>query len=70
MTNSGWLEIKNNVQKRISDTVLRDEQGIANISNKYRLLCQNTIQIIDAGKHRIMRVPLLSPEQIVTHESI
>lgn len=70
MNNSGWLEIKNNVQRRISETVLRDEQGIANISNKYRLLCQNSIQIVEAGKHRIMQVPLISPEQIVAHESI
>jgi two-component system LytT family sensor kinase len=70
MNESGWLEIRNNVQRRIADSVIRDEEGIANISNKYRLLCNNSIQIVDQGKYRITRVPLLSQEQIVQHESI
>jgi two-component system LytT family sensor kinase len=59
-----WLEIRNNIQPRISDDTLMEETGLANISNKFRLLCQHSIQIIENASHRIIKVPLINAEQI------
>lgn len=64
VNDSGWLEIKNNIQRRISDTVIKEEMGIANIARKYQLLCQHSIEIDDDGKERIIKVPLINLEQI------
>lgn len=61
---SGWLEISHNIQKRISETLMSDDLGMVNISNKFRLLSQHDIEINDAGGYRYLRVPLISAEQI------
>lgn len=63
VNDEGWLEIKNNVQKRISEETIPEETGIANISNKFRLLCQHSLQIIENGIYRIIKVPLISTRQ-------
>ena len=64
VNDGGWLEIKNNVQKKISDSILIDEAGIENVSKKCFLLCQQSIEIESLGKYRVIKVPLISPEQI------
>lgn len=58
-TPQGWLEIKNNIEKKLADGEITDETGIANVSNKFRLLCHQSIIIEDTGSHRIMQVPLI-----------
>ena len=59
----GWLEIKNNVQKKLTDEV-PNTSGINNIGNKYRLLCQQCISINENNNLRAVRIPLLSKEEI------
>ncbi len=59
----GHLEIRFNIQKKISGDLFEDNSGIEHISNKFRLLCNNTIGIHENGNFRIMKVPLLVAEQ-------
>ncbi len=69
---SGWLEIKNNVQKRIADNNDMSETGISNISNKIRILSEHNIEIDDSGTFQLIKVPLMVPEKEIMnqHESV
>lgn len=67
---TGWLEITNNIQHRISDNLVPDESGIINMSKRFRLLCQHSIEITENGYSRVLKVPLMNPELITAHESI
>lgn len=60
----GWLEVKNNIQNRITGDVVPDEKAISGISNKFRLLCHHSLEIDDNGKDRIIKIPLLLNEQM------
>jgi sensor histidine kinase YesM len=64
VNDSGWMEIRHNVQKRISEEELPDDLGITNISNKFRLLFQHTIEIKETDKYRVFTVPLMNPETV------
>lgn len=55
---NGWLQIKNNIQKRIGDKT--DNTGIENIRNKFRLLCQQCILINDTESSRTIELPLMN----------
>lgn len=61
---SGWLEISHNIQQRISETLMSDNLGMVNITNKFRLLSQNSIQINEEAGYRYLRVPLINAEQV------
>lgn len=52
------LEFIHNVQPKINGCQ-EDCSGLANISNKYRLLCQKDISITETGKERSIQMPLI-----------
>ena len=62
---SGWLRITNNVQKKIKEFDGREDTGINNISNKFRLLCQQPIIIHENEQERVILVPLIPNPQTV-----
>lgn len=64
ITENGWLEIKNNVQRKISDS-LADRAGIQNLSKKFRLLCNKYIIVKDTGKFQVISVPLITAKETV-----
>jgi sensor histidine kinase YesM len=64
-TTEGWLQIKNNIEKKLAGEDTGDRKGITNIANKFRLLCQQSIIIKDIGTHRIMQVPLIPHTETV-----
>jgi two-component system LytT family sensor kinase len=55
----GWMEVKNNIQKKIADENTADNTGIENIINKFRLLCQQSVLIKEIDGQRIIRIPLI-----------
>jgi two-component system, LytTR family, sensor kinase len=65
-TEEGWLQIKNNIEKKLAGEADTDKKGITNIANKFRLLCQQSLIIKDIGTHRIMQVPLIPNTETVT----
>jgi hypothetical protein len=63
---NGWLQISHNVQKKIRDNSAKEESGLLNISNKFRLLCQQSIIIEETPTHRVIQLPLIPhPETVV-----
>jgi two-component system LytT family sensor kinase len=72
VNDAGWLEISNNIQKRIADCCDLSETGIFNISNKIRILSEHNIEINEAGSLQFIRVPLMANEKEILrqHESI
>lgn len=63
---NGWFEIKNNIEKKLAGDVADDQAGIANVANKFRLLCHQSIVIQDTGTHSIMQVPLIPNAEMNT----
>lgn len=63
ITEKGWLQIKNNVQRKISDEVF-DNTGIANVSKKFRLLCNRSLIVKNHGEQQLVLVPLIMREEI------
>ena len=61
---NGWLQIKNNIQRRIGEKT--DNTGIDNITNKFRLLCQQCININDTDSNRTIQIPLMNFAETVT----
>jgi LytS/YehU family sensor histidine kinase len=55
----GWLEIKNNIQPKLGGDAQANMEGLDNIINKFRLLCQQTVTINDSPTHRAIRLPLI-----------
>ncbi len=55
---NGWLEISNNIQKKFSDDSAALE-GLENITNKYRLLCQQCVSITEGPAGRTIQIPLM-----------
>jgi two-component system LytT family sensor kinase len=72
VNNSGWLEISNNIQKRIAGCCDMSETGIFNISNKIRILSEHNIEIDEAGALQFIKVPLMANEKEILrqHEPI
>lgn len=62
----GWLEIKNNIQAKLGSDVQANKEGMDNIINKFRLLCQQTVTIEDSATHRSIRLPLIKKEEMST----
>lgn len=62
-TENGWIQITNSVQPRIA---AREEQAevIDNIRNKFRLLCQQEIEVTVTEKFRRISLPLIPSPQI------
>lgn len=63
ITPEGWLEIRNNTQKKVSNDPEKQETGLTNISSKFRLLCQEEIVVKDMGSYRLVQVPLIDQPQ-------
>jgi LytS/YehU family sensor histidine kinase len=63
VTPNGWLEFRNNTQKKVTNDPDKQETGLTNISSKFRLLCQEDIIVKDMGDHRIVQVPLINQPQ-------
>jgi len=59
-----WLEVKNNVQQKVGSDAGIIKEGMENIVNKFRLLCQKTVTIDDDGIHNVIRLPLLPKEEL------
>ena len=64
VTENGWLQIKNNVQRKLTDT-LADRTGIQNLSKKFRLLCNKYIIVKDTGEYQMINVPLIAEKEEV-----
>jgi hypothetical protein len=64
--NDGWLEVKNNIQLKVGSDSLANKEGLENIVNKFRLLCQQTVTIEDNASHRIVRLPLINKDELST----
>lgn len=62
VTDNGWLQIKNNVHRKISES-LADRSGIQNLSKKFRLLCNKYIVVKDTGEYQLINVPLITPKE-------
>jgi two-component system LytT family sensor kinase len=62
----GWLEIKNNIQAKLGGDDQAHMEGLDNIINKFRLLCQQTVTIEDSAMHRVIRLPLIKKEKMST----
>jgi two-component system, LytTR family, sensor kinase len=62
----GWLEIKNNIQAKLGGDEQAHMEGLDNIINKFRLLCQQTVTIEDSATHRAIRLPLIKKEEMST----
>lgn len=58
------LVISNTVQPKLNYADCFDE-GIENIANKFRLLCQKEIAIEEAASERTIRLPLLSNKELI-----
>ncbi|QEC67178.1 hypothetical protein FRZ67_07675 [Panacibacter ginsenosidivorans] len=65
VTDNGWLQIKNNVQRKITDS-LADRSGIQNLSKKFRLLCNKYIIVKDTGEYQLITVPLIPAKEAIT----
>jgi len=57
-----WLEIRNNIQSKVGSDGPGSIEGLNNIINKFRLLCQQTVTIEDSETHRSVRLPLIKKE--------
>lgn len=66
LVNDGWLEIKNNIQPKLGTDEQTNKEGLDNIVNKFRLLCQQWVTIEDTATHRIVRLPLIKKEEMST----
>jgi two-component system LytT family sensor kinase len=64
VTDNGWLQIRNNVQRKITDN-LADRSGIQNLSKKFRLLCNKYIVVKDNGEYQLINVPLITAKETV-----
>jgi len=62
----GWLEIKNNIQAKLGSEAQGNMEGLDNIINKFRLLCQQTVRIEDSTTHHVVRLPLIKKEEMST----
>ena len=60
---NGWLEIRNNVQKKVVEEEA-DNSGIENISNKFRLLCQQSVIIDEKDGQKIIQIPLIPQSEM------
>jgi two-component system LytT family sensor kinase len=60
----GWLEVKNNIQAKLGSDVQTNKEGLDNIINKFRLLCQQTVTIEESASHRVIRLPLINKEEM------
>jgi two-component system, LytTR family, sensor kinase len=60
----GWLEVRNNIQLKVGSGQAAVNEGLENIVNKFRLLCQQTVTIEDNNAHRVIRLPLLPKEEM------
>jgi hypothetical protein len=58
------LIITNTVQPKLNCTDCFDE-GIENISNKFRLLCQKEVVIEEGPSERIIRLPLIPNKELI-----
>lgn len=57
-TENDWLEIVNTVHPKHDDDNLTE--NIENITNKFRLLCQKEVAIVEAAGQRLIRIPLIT----------
>lgn len=62
----GWLEVKNNIQAKLTSDVQANKEGLDNIINKFRLLCQQNVTIEENATHRTIRLPLIKKEEMST----
>ena len=56
-SSEGWLEIRNNIQPKMNNP--ETSQVLENIMNKYRLLCQKEIQLLETDHERLIMLPLI-----------
>jgi hypothetical protein len=56
------LVITNNVQPKMASGVSAEE-GIDNIANKFRLLCQTDLRLTEEGAQKIIYLPLIPGQE-------
>ena len=57
-TEGDWLEIRNNIHRKHDECGLTE--NIDNITNKFWLLCQKKVAIIENVDERLIRIPLIN----------
>ena len=63
-SSDGWLELKNNVQPKMN--CAEDcAEVLENISNKYRLLCQQEVEIREDEKEWKIQLPLIPNHEMI-----
>jgi two-component system, LytTR family, sensor kinase len=63
-SSDGWLELKNNVQPKMN-CVEDCAEVMENISNKYRLLCQQEVEIREDEKEWKIQLPLIPNHEMI-----
>ncbi|WP_018616278.1 sensor histidine kinase [Segetibacter koreensis] len=64
MSRENNLIIKNTIQPKVNSTEI-SEEGLENIANKFRLLCQQNILIEETVAERTIQLPLIPNTEIV-----
>ena len=59
----GWLVVRNKVRKKRS-VESGTQVGLKNISDRYRILSDKTVEIYEDGSAFVVRIPLLKPDAI------
>jgi LytS/YehU family sensor histidine kinase len=62
--NGKWVVIENNLQKKLTPSPASTQTGLENISNRYKLLCPQIIEVLESDTCFSVKLPLL----IVTSE--
>ena len=64
MTDDGWLRMQHNIQPRMNTSDEEWQAIVENIGNKYRLLGQYEMQILDEDGERIYLIPLIPNKEM------
>lgn len=62
LSENGMLSVRNNLQKK-AVSVLSNRLGLQNIQNRYQLLSQQPVEIVETVKHFTVHLPLIMNEQ-------
>lgn len=57
------LEVRNTIQKRISEEAGSTQGNLENVINKFWLLCQQRVEVADEAQQRVVRIPLITEKR-------
>jgi LytS/YehU family sensor histidine kinase len=62
-TTSDGLEIRNTINRKITDETSGASSNLENIQNKFWLLCQKRVEIVESTNLRVIRIPLITEKR-------